>query len=145
MRLFKERERGRVLQKLIFLCLFEHIWYGSPTHGGPGFFSAGFLTSAFFCTKWREKTRWNRLKIPDFIVRNFIVLWQVRENCQALYFEKMLTYKRVVLAKNLREFARKLVPNFELSWKVCENKSARKFLIFMQTKCAKICPRDFYE
>ena len=31
---------------------------------------------------------------------------------------------------DLCEFARKLVPNFELLWKVRENKPARKFLIF---------------
>ena len=35
----------------------------------------------------------------------------------------------------MREIARKLVPNFELLWKMRENKSARKFLIFAQTKC----------
>ena len=64
-----------------------------------------------------------------------------RENFQILYFEKSYT-KKVVLTKNLREIARKLIPNFELLCKVRENKSARKFLIFAQTKCAKICPLE---
>ena len=37
--------------------------------------------------------------------------------------------QKVVFAKNLREIARKFVPNFELLWKVRENnKSAQKFL-----------------
>ena len=60
-----------------------------------------------------------------------------RDNFLTLYFEKKL-YKTGVLAKNLREIARKLVPNLNLYGKVRENKSARKFLIFAQTKCAKI-------
>ena len=40
-----------------------------------------------------------------------------------------------MLAKYLREIARKLVPYFDVLCKVRENKSARKFLIFAQTKC----------
>ena len=37
-----------------------------------------------------------------------------------------------------QQFARKLVPNFDVLWKVRKNKSARKFLIFAQMKCVKI-------
>ena len=57
-----------------------------------------------------------------------------RENFQT-YFEKCYTKKSCFSQK----IARILVPNYELLWKVSENKSA-------QTKSAKIYPREnFYE
>ena len=43
-------------------------------------------------------------------------------------FRKILQYKNVVLAKYLREIARKLVLNFDVLFKVRENKSLPKFV-----------------
>ena len=74
------------------------------------------------------------------LCRIFEALWQVHENLYARKLTNFIVWKKKLqkscLANYLREIARKLVPNFELLWKVRENKSAH-------TKCAKICPGLF--